>query len=277
IHIRLLVQNALNNASVLLGVVLFGFVVALLLGDRVRRWRGLALPLMGAFLFFADFGLISTNAQLNGFPICAVFAILVLSVITEQQQSLPRAETRAFHPLYAGALCLGALLFVPQLTSDLAGLGYGAWRKHSPSTSDPVRRFTSPNLASLLLYDYDPNASNGRTFTIYVNDGVALLQQESHADETILNMDMTNPFSYALERRPPHGGITSPTYHYNIDDRHRPSDDQFFGDADIVMVPKRPALDSGFYADFYKAYEPGLKQRYKLAGESGWWWMYRRK
>lgn len=90
-------------------------------------------------------------------------------------------------------------------------------------------------------------------------------------------MDMTNPFPYALERLPPHGGIAAPTYHYDIDDAHRPSDARFFGDADIIMVPKRPALDEKFYSDFYKAYEPGLKRRYSLAAETGWWWMYRRK
>ena len=43
------------------------------------------------------------------------------------------------------------------------------------------------------------------------------------------------------------------------------------------MVPKHPALDDMYYIDFYKAYEPGLKQRYNLAAESSWWWMYRRK
>ena len=67
----------LNHASVLLGVVLFGIAAALLFGNRVPQWRGLKLPIIGAFLFFADVGLISSNAQSGDFPVCAVFAILV--------------------------------------------------------------------------------------------------------------------------------------------------------------------------------------------------------
>jgi len=274
---KILILNTLDHTSVLLGVVLFGFAAALLLGNRAPQWRGLKLPIIGAFFFAADSGLMSTNAQVDGFPLCAVFAILVVSEITGDQQALPAAQARPYRPLYSAVLCLGALLFVPQFTGDVAGLAYGAWRKERPSTPAAVLRFTLPDLKPLLLYDGAPPRSNGSVLTTYVNDGVALLERETRPNETILTMDMTNPFPYALERRPPRGGILSPTYHYNISDGHRPSDDRYFGDADIVMVPKRPALDDMYYTDFYKAYEPGLKQRYNLAAETSWWWMYRRK
>jgi hypothetical protein len=43
------------------------------------------------------------------------------------------------------------------------------------------------------------------------------------------------------------------------------------------MVPKHPALDDYHWIDFLRAYRPGLEQRYRLAAESAWWWMYRRK
>ena len=83
-------------------------------------------------------------------------------------------------------LCLGALLFAPQFTEDLVGLAYGAWRKHSPSTSVAVLRFTSPDLEPLLLYEGGTPRSNGPIFTTYVNDGVALLERETTPSETIL-------------------------------------------------------------------------------------------
>ncbi|HEY1220578.1 MAG: hypothetical protein ABSE42_08335 [Bryobacteraceae bacterium] len=273
----ILVWATLSHASVLLGVVLFSLAAALLFGSRVRRWRGLKLPVVGAFLFFADIGLLLSNAQLDAFPVCAVFAILVLSEITEDQQALPLAEETSFRPHYAAVLCLGALLFVPQFTADLAGLGYGVWKKERPSTPAAVLRFTSPNLRALLLYDGANPRSNGRNYVTYVNDGVALLERETRRNETVLTMDMTNPFPYALERRPPRGGISATAYHYILGDGHRPSDDRYFGDADIVMLPKRPALDDVFYTDFLKAYKPGLEQRYSLAAESDWWLLYRRK
>jgi hypothetical protein len=271
------VLNTLNHVSVLLGVALFTIAAVLYLGNRSGQWRGLKLPLIAAFIFAADIGLMSSNAQLDGFPVCAVFAILVLNQLTETQGTIPAVEVSRFRSNYAAVLFLGALLFVPQFTLDLAGLTYGFWKKARPSTPAAVLRFTSPNLQPLLLYDNGSSRSEGHLFTASVNDGVALLDRETRPNETILTMDMTNPFPYAMERQPARGGIVAPAYHYSIDDKHRPSDDWYFGNADIVMVPKEPALDDYYYVDFYKSYEPGLKQRYMLAAESHWWWMYRRK
>jgi len=268
---------ALGHAPVLLGAVLFGFATAVLFGDRAQRWRGLKLPILGAFFFFADIGLMSSNAQRDAFPLCAIFAILMLSEITEDQQAVASAEASSATPRYVAVLCLAALLFLPQFAGDLAGLGYAAWKKERPSTPSAVLRFTSPRLAALLLYDGANSRSNGRNYTSYVNDGVALLERTTRRTETVLTMDMANPFPYALDRRPPRGGMAAMTYHYTVSDQYRPSDDRYFGDADIVMLPKRPAQDDAFYTDFLKAYQPGLEQRYNLAAESGWWLMYRRK
>ena len=215
--------------------------------------------------------------QSDGFPVCALFAILVLNEITENQRGRPASEASRYRSNCAALLSLGALLIVPQFTLDVAGLVYGVWKKASPSTPTAVLRFTPPNLKPLLLYDRGSSPSEGRLFTASVNDGVALLDRETRPNETILTMDMTNPFPYAMERQPARGGIVAPAYHYSIDDKHRPSDEWYFGNADIVMVPKHPALDDYYYVDFYKAYEPGLKQRYSLTAETSWWWMYKRK
>jgi hypothetical protein len=272
-----ILNKVFSHPAFLLEVLLFAWVSALVFRDRVLRWRGWKLPLLGAFLFAADFALLMTNQQWDGFPLCSAFGIIVVNYIMQEQQARLAEEGPAYRPLYAGALCLGALLFVPQFASDLVGLGYGVWAKQAAKSDVEVARFTSPDLAPLVLYDGHIPRSNGHVLVNYVNDGVDLLQRESRPNETILSMDMTNPFPFALERRPPHGGIASPTYHFNLDDDHRPSDDEFFGDADIVMVPKHPALDDYYYADFIRAYRPGIQQRYSLAGESAWWWMYRRK
>ncbi|HUK43183.1 MAG TPA: hypothetical protein VLW48_01945 [Candidatus Bathyarchaeia archaeon] len=262
-------NKLVSRPSALLLVVLFAWVSALLL----PRWRGWRLPLVGALMFAADLAIIMTNQQWDGFVLCACFGILIANELMREQQQEPAAK----RPLYAGALCLAALLFVPQFAGDLFGLGYGLWSKEGARSEVDIVRLTPPNLAPLVLYDGHIPRSNGRVLANYVNDGVALLERDSRPDETILSLDMTNPFPYALERRPARGGVASPTYHFNLDDEHRPSDDEFFGDADIVMVPKHPALDDFFYKDFLRAYEPGIHQRYTLAAESAWWWMYRRK
>ncbi len=263
---KILVWNTLDHASVLLGVVLFGFAAALWFGNRVSRWRGLHLPIMGAFLFFADIGLLSTNAQLGGFPLCAVFAILVVNEITQDQQTLPATEARSQRALYAAVLCLGALLFVPLFTSDLTGLVYGAWRKERPVTSAAVLRFTSPDLKPLLLYDADPPRSNGSVFTTYVNDGVALLQRETRPNETILTMDMTNPFPYAMERRPARGGIAGAIITTALTIGIGLPTTGIFGDADIVMVPKRPALEDDHLHRFLQSIRARTKTTIQSCG-----------
>lgn len=268
----------LNHWPVLLGVVFFCAAAALLFGSRAAHWRGLKLPVLGAIFFFADVGLIRSNAQADGFLVCSIFAVLLISEITEDQKALPEAEAHSYRPAYAAVLCLGALLFIPQFMSDLLGLAFGLWQKERPSKAAALLRFTSPNLKSLLLYDSDDNPpSEGRMFTTYVNEGVALLEREARSNEKVLTMDVTNPFPYAMERSAPRGGHAAPTYNYNMTDNYRPSEDWFFGDADIVMVPKRPSQGDNHYVDFYRAYGPALKQRYTLASETNLWWMYRRK
>ncbi len=270
-------SNALH-LSLLLRLAFFVAATAIFFNRTNLRWRGLRLLAIAAMLFLADVGLMSTNMQHSGFPVCAIFAILTVNEITKEQQGVPVAQRSSSRLLYVAALLLGALLFLPQFTRDILGLGYGWWSKYQVSGETAVPRFTSPNVRPLVLYDLNGvSQSNGAGFINYVNDGVALLGRETRQDETILTIDMTNPFSYALERRPPRAGIESPTYNFNIDDEHRPSDERFFGDADIVMVPKRPAVDAVYFVGFYQAYKPGLKRRYYLAAESPLWWMYRRK
>ena len=88
---------------------------------------------------------------------------------------------------------------------------------------------------------------------------------------------MFNPFPFALGRKPPTGGIAAAAYNYTFSDNHRPSDDQYFGNADIVMVPKKPAADGGCYFGALKIYGPALKRYFSLAAETDWWYLYRRK
>jgi hypothetical protein len=268
--------NFLNHAGFLLAVLGFCKATAVVLDNRIPPWSAWRLPLAGTFFFFVDIALMSSNQQSDGFPICAVFAIMVLSKLMEVRQAIP-VQQEPSRRWYAAALCLGPLLCAPLFVSDLAGIGYGLWNKARPSPST-VLRFTTPNLKPLLLYQPDgySTRSNGSVYTTYVNDGVALLERETRPEEKILTMDMVNPFPYVMQRRPPRGGIAAMAYHYTLGDDHRPSDDAYFGDADIVMVPKRPSSEDMYYEDFWKAYEPGLRQKFKLVAESNWWRMYRR-
>ena len=267
----------LNHAGFLLAVLAFCRATVVVCGSRVAAWSEWRLPLAGAFFFFVDIALIASNQQLDGFPVCAVFAILVLSRFAEIRQTGPmQPEPPRFW--YAAALCLGPLLCIPLFASDVAGIGFGLWSK-ARTPAPAILRFATHNLEPLLLIQTPgyPVRSNGPVYVTYVNDGVALLKRSTRHAEKVLTMDMVNPFPYALQWPAPRGGIAAMAYHYTLGDGHRPSDDAYFGDADIVMVPKRPASDDRYYTDFWKVYEPGLAQRFSLAAESDWWLMYRRR
>ncbi|MDH3253007.1 MAG: hypothetical protein OEM41_09465, partial [Ignavibacteria bacterium] len=114
-------------------------------------------------------------------------------------------------------------------------------------------------------------------YAAYVNNGIHFLRKNTLPHETVLTMDMINPFPYALGRRPALGGIAAAAYQYTLSNGHRPSDDEYFGTADVVMVPKRPSTLGDFYNGYYRIYEPALRDRFRLAAESDMWYLYRRK
>jgi hypothetical protein len=226
--------------------------------------------------YAADLLVRFTNAQGGASPLAAVFALIVMNQITARHRPRSPADLTA-RSSYARALSLGALLLLPQFVPDVAGIAYGAFRKVRPDKPATLVRFTEAPVAALLLYDRQPERSNGAVYTTYLNDGAALLRKVSPPHETVLTMDMTDPFAYVLGRKPASGGMAATTYNYVISDLHHPSDEAYFGNADVVMVPKHPALDDRYYIGFYKLYEPGLQARYRLAAETDWWLLYRRR
>ena len=268
-----LIALAVFNSLHLLGVLLLALAGSLAVGAVSPRWLDFRLLFLGALTFTVDLLARFTSCQGDATPMAAVFALMVMNTITARQIKLPDAAACVTRPYYAAMLSLGGLLLLPQLTSDLGGIAYGVWKKARPYNLAQVTRFTEPRLAPLLLYDGATPGSNGTIYTTYVNDGAALLRRVSGPGETVITMDMTNPFSYALGRKPALGGIAAAAYGNTLSDTHRPSDDAYFGNADIAMVPKHPALDDGLYV----SYEAALNKRFRLAAETGWWRLYRRK
>ncbi len=241
------------------------------LGDH--QW-----PIWTLLVFASDSLLMLSNSQQFAMPLLGVFAILMANRMTAQWQRLTITETRTelSHSFFVLALC--ALLVVPQIALDLAGLANGVFQKAHPSTTMGSVRFTEPHLASLILYDGDSmKQSNGSVYTNYVNDGVSLLRKHCDANDRVLTMDMVNPFPYALKWKPPRGGIAATNFNYTLSAHFRPSFDAYFGDATVVMLPKHPAQLPCFIDEFYALYIPALLERYQLYAESGWFWLYKQK
>jgi hypothetical protein len=230
-------------------------------------------------VFAADFMIRSTNQQAAGLPLIGVFALAIASRSTALQRRLPAAEARASLAGYLAVLALGGVLFLPQFASDMSGLAYGAFKKARPTHLELAGRFTEPRLAPLILYNTNKTSrsSNGTDYTTYVNDGVALLRRVSAEGETVLTVDQSNPFPYAMGRKPAIGGIAAMAYNYIISEKFHPSPEAYFGTADIVMMPKHPSAPAMYRDGVVKLYEADLQQRFRVVAESDWWWLYKRR
>ena len=211
-------------------------------------------------------------------PLTTIFSLVVVNKVVARNRTLQDPEADPARTSCRAALFAGGVFFLVQFALEFSGLAYGALLKAWPSNLHSVARFTEPRLVPLLLYDgLSEPSSNGRQYVTYVNEGIYLLRKNTSVDETVLTMDMVNPFPYALGRRPAVGGIAAAAYRYTISDVYRPSDERYFGTADIVMVPKRPALPEVYFDGFYRIYEPGMRDRFRLVAESDMWYLYKRK
>lgn len=229
-------------------------------------------------VFTSDSLLMLSNTQIKAMPLLGVFAILITNRMTAELQRLPVWETRTESHRHVFVLVLCSLIVLPQLVSDMVGLANGVLQKAHPSATIGLVRFTEPHLAPLVLYDGDiQKSANGSIYTNYVNDGVALLRKHCDASDRVLTMDAVNPFPYALKWRPPQGGIAAIAFNFTISEHSRPSFDAYFGDATVVLMPKRPAVLRFFIDGFYALYTPALLERFQLYAESDWFWLYKRK
>ena len=262
-------------------VVLTLVVSFSLLGGETGTWREeIQIPALAIVVYLAEIGILMTNAQVDAMPLLGVFALLIASRATVYRNNSTPAAAENDLPHHASLLLLCGLLFLPQFTSDIVGLGTAAMRKAHPSLEKSPVRFTESRLAPLILYNDDrakQKSANGSIYTTYVNDGAALLRKYCTSRDKVLTMDMQNPFPYALGWPPPRGGVASISFNITLSAQARPSFDDYFGDATVVMKPKRPAQTPEYIDGFYALFLPAMLERYQLAAESDWWLMYKKK
>lgn len=250
----------------ILPLVLLAFLVA------VRESRREAVqPIALLIVAFACGALVlSTNGQLAGFPLNAVLAMLLID------RALASSRPDAV------LILIGLIAYLPIAVGSASGLAFALVQsRHNPPESE-VARFRPPHLASLLLYNMPDGTdadrrSNGRAYVTYINDGVALLQRASHPNETVFDLDVQNPFSYALLRPPARGGSAGLYFNHTFNDAHKPSAERLFGSADIVMVPKHPSGSEADADAVFRNYFENVKAGFRLCAESDWWKLYKRR
>jgi hypothetical protein len=246
-----------------------------------KRFTELELPIGVAIISIADIALLSTNMQPSGLPLLGAFGILVANRFADPEYRFSSAEQQFALPYCASVLLLAGLLIWPQLVLDALALPAAALRKIHPPPTCAVR-FTEPRITNLILCDrpdLNPTQkrSNGCAYTEYVNEGAILLRKYCKPGDKILTIDMQNPFPYVLGWLPAKGGLSSMAFNYTVSDKFRPSVDEYFGDASVVMVPKHPAQDPENLSAFYEIYRPEVEKRFAFVGESDWFRLYKRK
>ena len=257
-----------------------------LLVARVRGWRNPAarsidILILALTVFVGQALILATNAQPSGYPLNAIFAILLAERGRLAADDRGPSAITGIPGTGAALILMGILCFVPAFARNAFGLAGALAQRFAVPESAQTTRFQPPHLAGLILYDVPDGTSadirsNGRVYVNYVEEGVELIRKFSRSSETVYTLDFTDPFSYALLRRPAHGGMTCMDYNAQFSDRFKPSADWIFGAADIVMVPKRPSATDQTTQALERNYLTKLENQYRMCAESDWWKLYKR-
>ena len=254
-------------------VVLLAALVSLLPGVPVRR--GFTLMLAVAMAAVAGTLLLLTNTQPFGPPLLGAAALLLLN---EATAAVPDGSAP---PHVAPLLAMGLLAVGIPMALDAVGVAAAMGDKFL--RGKPGYRLHAAHLASIEFVDCatplfggpcSPN-DNGQNFIRYTEEGIALVQANGRAGESVRGMGMSNPFSFATLRPPSHGGGVNLSG-TNVSPAVMPPKKLLIGDVSLILAPKFPATDRDTLAAFLEAYPELLGTEYLQVAESANWILYRR-
>lgn len=206
------------------------------------------------------FFLLVTSWQFFALPLDAVLAILLIDWMVNEWSSLGGAR----YPRCSALLLLIFLIF-SNANTDAMALGFALWGRVS-AHSQSLAHFSPAVLSGFTTIQHD--------YADFLNDGFDLLTRYRQPSDTVVTLDFTDPFSFALAMKPATGGATWLQYRNNFDESG-PSAERLFGNVKLVMVPKR-FTDPTLPDSIPRIYGPYLAQHFQLESESGAWRLYRR-
>ena len=252
----------------MLPVLLLALLTALLPGVARRR----AIVLFSAAVLAIGGGalLMPGNTQARDLPLIMALALLLVNELTVVLR--PGAR-----PQVAVLLSFGLLAIAIPVALDAGGLTLGLWSKLRPPARDCS--FRAEHLRALRFADLNDaqfRNDNGRPFVQYTEEGMELVRAYGRPDESIRGLGMSNPFSYALLRPPPHGGAVALTG-TDVSPGNVPLLAMLIGDSDLLLLPKFPASDRETLRLVLSKYPQLLGKDYTRIAESPGWELYRRK
>ncbi len=141
-----------------------------------------------------------------------------------------------------------------------------AWQQ---SMTSSAARIDSASLESMVLPGYGGGVPMPYTYTQKINDGLRLLRKlgGGHRVETF---DFVNPFPFALQWPAVHGGFWVWQDGFSFSEASHPTTQQVFSDADVLMIPKYPAIPDSFKL-MIQLYGGYIKEHYRLRDASDQW------
>jgi len=258
-------------------VVMAGLSSAIFISEQaamtnlIGRYR---YPVLGATVFSSSILLLSTNFQSAGMPLSLAFALVCVSRICPDRKRSREFSSEAF-----AWLTVGASVFIAySMYTDTASVVLAACDK-LVSPRVPATAFRAEPLSGIATLgppDTPERPVDGQWLTWYVNDGLALLRENTAPEDSVVSLDYVNPFSFALKRPPNPGGSTWLAYDDNYTDRVRPDPSRLLGKAAVVMVPKWPTSEAYRFQGTLRTYGPYLKQHFKPVAESTLWILEKR-
>lgn len=283
-------QSSLNPAGLLHGVITCAkagtswlviamaiAIVVLLPPVRRRQSQTITLFLLSLIVLASGPLFLQTNSLENRSQLASFWVIVLLERISALH--LHARDKRVTVILIAVSLGGIAATLIPDVGSAFTLLGY----QTAEAKADGIR-IDAPGMERMRLYDSTPyydkakaGDGDGSYYASTLNDGLALLKNNSKADESILALGFHNPFSYLLRRKPAEGGSSYLFVGNSISENHMPSVDHVFGDADLMILPHNEGThhDSDlFIQNYYRSY---LLQHYQFVAQSQYWSLYRKK
>ena len=171
-------ETAVDSGLPFLGLILLGAVP--LWKDRFHREAG-AVLMSGLAVLAMGFGFLISNWQLYDLPLNTVMAILILQKLIARPSL---HESAAFLP----AVGLGMVMAVGHMGIDVYGLAMGI-QERDAIARDPATRFDAASLGD------SSAATTAITRCWWVNDGLSLARRYRVENDSVLTLDLVNPFT----------------------------------------------------------------------------------
>jgi hypothetical protein len=234
----------------------------------IRRYR---LPLLVLAIYSAAVLLRATNTQSGRLPPVELLALLLADSFLASKG----------WRVAAAAVAIGLTVSVIPAGTDALALANGV-RLKTHYRRNAAYQVRSGNLAGLVVlddYTLHPECEHqsGEVMAGSLNDALGLLQSQARPGDRVGAFDIYNPFPQALGTEPPRGGMAAAIYGFMFNSKVHPSADFFFGDANVIMYPRKSLGGPSYFHGLLTVYGNELERRYAVTAESPQWVMYRKR